>query len=106
MPVTAAKARRVAMKNSAKCLRRLKIRSIAPAVGRFATLANALARPTALECILTFKAVARFNFVNALWFWFHCWFSHNHTVAYGRPNVKHMVTFNTILLALFGYAGP
>ena len=93
------------MKGAARCLRCLEIGSVAPAVGRFATLANALARPTALEGVLAFKAVARFNLVNALWFWFHCWFGHDHTVAYGRSSVKHMVSFITILLRLSGYAG-
>ena len=88
----------VAMKDAAKCLRRLEIASVAPAVGRFATLANSLAWPTAVECVLAFQAVAQFYFVNALWFWFHCWFSHNHTVAYGRSNVKHVLCFSTILL--------
>ncbi len=95
----------VAMKDAANCLRRFEIGSVAPAVGRFATLANTLARPTAVECVLAFQAVARFYFVNAVWFWFHSWFGHDHTVAYGSSYVKRMVTFITILLPFSSYAG-
>jgi hypothetical protein len=80
------------MEDAAKGLRRFEIGSVTPAVGRFAPLANSLARPTAVECVLAFQAVARFHFVNALWFWFHCWFGHNHTVAYGGHKVKGLLT--------------
>jgi hypothetical protein len=100
-PVSAVKAWKVAMKDAAKCLRRLEIGSVAPTVGRFATFANPLARPTAFEGVLAFQTIARLYFVNALRFWFHCWFSHNHTVAYGGPNVKYMVNFIFILLRFF-----
>ncbi|MDA1325825.1 MAG: tetratricopeptide repeat protein [Proteobacteria bacterium] len=92
------------MKDATKSLRRLEIRSVAPAVGRFAALANTFPRPTAFEGVLAFKAVTRFNFVNALWFWFHCWFSHNHTLAYGRVFVNHLLTIISNLLLLTGYA--
>jgi len=92
------------MKDATKSLRRLEIRSVAPAVGRFAALANTFPRPTAFEGVLAFKAVTRFSFVNALWFWFHCWFSHNHTLAYGRVFVNHMLTIILKTLLLTDYA--
>jgi hypothetical protein len=86
------------IKDEVRLLSRFEIGSVAPAVGRFATFANAFARPAAVKCVLAFKAVARFCFVNALWFWFHCWFSHSHTVAYGGQIVKNLLTVITILL--------
>lgn len=82
-------------------LRRLEIRTVTPAVGRFAPLANTFARPTAFEGILAFKAFARLDFVNALRFWFHCWFGHEHTVAYGDRFVKKLVKIIAILLQVF-----
>jgi hypothetical protein len=88
------------MKDAAKCLRRLEIGSVAPAIGRFATFANTFARPTTLKRILALQAVARLNFVNPLWFWFHCWFSHNHTVAYGKLYVNLLARLITLFLRI------
>lgn len=98
IPVSTVKARSVVMKDAAKCLRRFEVSSVAPAIGRFAAFANAFARPAAFKRLLAFQAVARLGFINALGFWFHCWFGHKHTLAYGKYFVKDFVTFVTNLL--------
>ena len=96
-------AKMVLMKDAAVTLGCFEIGSITPAVGRFASFANSLARPTAIKCVLAFQTVARFRLVDTLRFWFHCWFSHNHTVAYGLLIVKQKLTIRNDLLPLLSY---
>lgn len=69
----------------------LETRAVTPAVGGFATFADAFPRPAAIERLFALQAVARFNFVNAFRFRFCCDFGHNHTVGYGSVRVNDLL---------------